>query len=252
MASQKFSEKSVPIDFQPPIITIPLQRWVAEMFINTCFAYSVNYDTALLAATYAYNTANRDRFKKGFWTERIPISIQISRATYIRLGLLGVWGLRDESTEGTNFVHSRANKLSGIVSSSIFSLPEHLVKRGLALDHFSREEYKPKNTEIMIPNGIYLEMIRESDIRKVSFNQMVHEAIIQTKRILPLKFGPGTQQMRFKLKPMDIEKVESLASIHQITFNKALVYILGGYFFVGEEIANFVTTESGESIEIWD
>ena len=252
MAYKKFDQRSVPHDFKPDPILVHLQRWVAEMFVHTCFAFDIDYDTALLACTYAYNSSNRNRYQKGFWTERVPLTMQISRDTYIRLGLLGVWGLRDEETDKRNFVHSRTNKISAIISSNIFRLPEHLINRGLAMDVLSRSELKPKSLELQIPNGIYLEMLRESDITKVSFNQMMHEAIIQTRTILPLKFGPGRRPMKFRITPADLEKVNSLASIHQININQVLLMILGRHFFVGEEKTSFLTTEEGKDVELWD
>jgi len=148
--------------------------------------------------------------------------------------------------------NSRAHKIGAIITSGIWRLPENLVKCGYADAPRNRQRGHKKRIDIRIPNGIFIEMMRESDERNISYNLLLHEAIIQTPKLTPLSFGEGNKVMGFQISEPDLEKLHSLSSIYQLPIRQVIVLILGSHFFVGIEEGNFIKMEDGKEIELWD
>lgn len=233
--------------------TISCQRWAWELFTQTCQVFGCTYSQGLLAAFKNYRGSHKERTIKGFWSARITTYLNIDQDTHIRLGVLGlgVWGLKDKHNDKAIF-NSQSHKIGAIIAATIMRLPEYLIKEGFALSETDRRFNKRKKVELPVPNGIYLEMMRESQERKLSYNALCHEAILQTPKIAPLAFGSGSKRMAFSLDQFDIEKIESLSSIHQLDYRDTLRFILGAFFFVGEPVNTFIPHEDGTKSEIWD
>ena len=184
-----------------------------------------------------------------YWQKRVHFNIKISKETYRWLGVLGVWGLKHDFAEGKEQVNSRGHRIGSLITGNIWKLPDKLVELG-----FSQSEDRQKMAvliDLNVPNGIYLEMYRESEQRQMRFNALCHEAIININRLMPLEFGQETQRMRLKIQPECVEKLASFASIHQIHEKEALVLILGQYFFVGTKTGEFIRNSAGEASELW-
>jgi len=230
-------------------VKISVQRWVWELFVKTAFLFDTTHDEALGVCAQVYRKSGTERLLPCYWQERVYPIIDISIETSRRLGVLGVWGLRYDFMEGKSQIHSKAHRMGAILTGTIWKLPEKLIEMGYSLSE--GRQVQPRMMELNVPNGIYLEMYRESETRQVRFQALAHEAILNVHRLLPLEFGPHSQRMKFRLQPECLEKLQSFASIHQITEKQALILILGQYFFVGEETGSFLRSESGHQSELW-
>ena len=233
--------------------TISCQRWAWELFTHTAREFGCSLDQCLFVAARHYMGSSKERVIKGYWSTRITTHIILGESTHKRLGVLGlgVWDLKDKHNDKAIF-NSQSHKIGAIIAATVMRLPEYLIKEGYALSETDRRFNKRKKVELPVPNGIYLEMMRESQERKLSYNALCHEAILQTPKIAPLAFGSGSKRMAFSLDQFDMEKIESLSSIHQLDYRDTLRMILGAFFFVGEPVNTFIPHEDGTKSEIWD
>jgi hypothetical protein len=213
--------------------------------------FGCSLDDGLLVASKSYNSRIKERTIKGYWSARLNTYINLGEDTHIGLGVLGVWGLKEKHSDKCVF-KSQAHKIGSIISATVWRLPENLIKHGYAQSETDREARKKERVELTIPNGIYLEMMRESQERKLTYNALAHEAILNTSKLSPLAFGGGSKRMAFAFDNYDIETIQSFSSIHQLDPRDVLRLILGAYFFVGEETSNFLAHNDGTKSELWD